>query len=128
MILVDELAHTNAPGMRHAKRWQDIEELLTAGIDVYATVNELQHVESLNDVVAGISGVTVRETFPDEVFDRADDVVLIDLTPDETPRAFTPGKSLHSPASCARIGAILPQGQFGRFAGNSTSAHGRSNP
>ncbi len=91
VILVDELAHTNAPGMRHAKRWQDVEELLTAGIDVFSTVN-VQHVESLNDVVAGISGVTVRETFPDEVFDRADDVVLIDLTPDELLERLRQGK------------------------------------
>jgi two-component system sensor histidine kinase KdpD len=91
VILVDELAHTNAPGMRHAKRWQDVEELLSAGIDVFSTVN-VQHVESLNDVIAGISGVTVRETFPDEVFDRADDVVLIDLTPDELLERLRQGK------------------------------------
>ncbi|MEO8166446.1 MAG: DUF4118 domain-containing protein, partial [Betaproteobacteria bacterium] len=91
VILVDELAHTNAPGMRHAKRWQDVEELLAAGIDVFSTVN-VQHVESLNDVVAEISGVTVRETFPDEVFDRADDVAIIDLTPDELLERLRQGK------------------------------------
>jgi len=82
IVLVDELAHTNAPGLRHAKRWQDVEELLAAGIDVYSTVN-VQHLESLNDVVAEISGVVVRETVPDEVLARADDVALIDLPPDE---------------------------------------------
>jgi two-component system sensor histidine kinase KdpD len=82
ILLVDELAHTNAPGLRHAKRWQDVDELLAAGIDVYSTVN-VQHLESLNDIVAEISGVVVRETIPDEVFDRADDVALIDLPPDE---------------------------------------------
>ncbi len=82
IVLVDELAHTNAPGLRHAKRWQDVEELLASGIDVYSTVN-VQHLESLNDIVAEISGVVVRETFPDEVFARADDVALIDLPPDE---------------------------------------------
>ena len=91
IILVDELAHTNAPGMRHAKRWQDVEELLAAGIDVYSTVN-VQHVESLNDVVAEISGVVVRETIPDEVFDRADDVALIDLPPDELLERLRQGK------------------------------------
>jgi two-component system sensor histidine kinase KdpD len=91
IILVDELAHTNAPGMRHAKRWQDVEELLAARIDVYATVN-VQHVESLNDIVAEISGVVVRETIPDEVFERADDVTLIDLPPDELLERLKQGK------------------------------------
>ncbi len=82
LILVDELAHTNVPGARHPKRWQDIEELLQAGVDVYTTVN-VQHIESLNDVVAQITGVQVRETIPDGVFDRADEVELIDLPPDD---------------------------------------------
>lgn len=77
-ILVDELAHTNAPGSRHAKRWQDVEELLQAGIDVDTTLN-VQHLESLNDVVAQITGVRVAETLPDEVFERADEVELVDL-------------------------------------------------
>lgn len=78
LVAVDELAHTNAPGSRHAKRWQDVEELLAAGFDVYTTVN-VQHLESLHDVVAAITGVRVRETVPDRVFDAADDVTLIDL-------------------------------------------------
>jgi len=82
LILVDELAHTNADGLRHAKRWQDVDELLAAGIDVYATLN-VQHVESLNDVVAQITGVIVSETLPDSVLDRADELELVDLTPVE---------------------------------------------
>jgi two-component system sensor histidine kinase KdpD len=82
LVLVDELAHTNAPESRHAKRWQDIEELRDAGIDVYTTMN-VQHLESLNDVVAQITHVVVKETVPDAVFERADDVRLIDLPIDE---------------------------------------------
>ncbi len=82
LILVDELAHTNAPDSRHAKRWQDVEELLDAGISVYTTVN-VQHLESLNDVVAQITGTVVRETFPDAILEAADDVELVDVSPDE---------------------------------------------
>src|SRR5262249_13193773 len=81
LILVDELAHTNAPGSRHTKRCQDVTELLDAGIDVYTTLN-VQHLESLNDVVAQITGVLVRETVPDSLLDQAADVELIDLPPD----------------------------------------------
>ena len=91
LILVDELAHTNAPGLRHAKRWQDVAELLDAGIDVYSTVN-VQHIESLNDVVAQISGVTVRETIPDRVLEMADEVVLVDLPPEELLQRLKQGK------------------------------------
>ena len=91
LILVDELAHTNAPGSRHAKRWQDVEELLGAGIDVYTTLN-VQHVDSLNDVVAQITGVTVRETVPDSVLDRADEIELIDLPPDDLLQRLREGK------------------------------------
>ncbi|KAB8146046.1 sensor histidine kinase KdpD [Chloroflexia bacterium SDU3-3] len=91
LILVDELAHTNAPGSRHAKRWQDVEELLDAGIDVYTTVN-VQHVESLNDVVAQITGVQVRETVPDVVIERADSIELIDTPPDEVLQRMREGK------------------------------------
>jgi two-component system sensor histidine kinase KdpD len=91
IILVDELAHTNAPGSRHAKRWQDVVELLDAGIDVYTTVN-VQHIESLNDVVARITGVVMRETVPDSVFERADEVELIDLPPDDLLQRFREGK------------------------------------
>ncbi|WUR13999.1 DUF4118 domain-containing protein [[Empedobacter] haloabium] len=82
LLLVDELAHSNAPGARHPKRWQDVEELLDAGIDVFTTVN-VQHLESLNDVVGGITGVRVAETLPDTMFDRADEVVLVDVPADE---------------------------------------------
>ena len=80
LVLVDELAHTNAPGSRHEKRYQDVEELLRAGIDVYTTVN-VQHIESLNDVVASITGVIVRERIPDHVFDKAAQVELVDIEP-----------------------------------------------
>ena len=82
LILIDELAHSNVPGSRHPKRWQDVEELLDAGIDVYTTVN-VQHLESLNDVVGGITGIRVAETLPDTVFDEADEVVLVDIPADE---------------------------------------------
>ncbi len=81
LVLVDELAHTNAPGSRHAKRWQDVEELLDAGLNVYTTLN-VQHLESLNDVVAQVTGVVVRETVPDRILEEANEVRLIDLPPD----------------------------------------------
>lgn len=77
LILVDELAHTNAQGSRHAKRWQDIEELLERGIDVWTTLN-VQHIESLNDIIAQVSGIIVRETVPDSIFESADEIELID--------------------------------------------------
>ena len=82
LILVDELAHTNAPGSRHDKRYQDVEELLHAGIDVYTTVN-VQHIESLNDMVASITGVVVSERIPDRIFDDADQVELVDIEPED---------------------------------------------
>ncbi|HEY7612954.1 MAG TPA: sensor histidine kinase KdpD [Gemmatimonadales bacterium] len=91
LLLVDELAHTNAAGSRHAKRWQDVEELLGAGIDVFSTVN-VQHLESLNDVVARITHVQVRETVPDAVFERADEIELIDLSPEELLQRLAEGK------------------------------------
>src|SRR6188472_2821847 len=91
LALVDELAHANAPGSRHPKRYLDIEELLHRGIDVYTTVN-VQHIESLNDVVAQITHVRVRETVPDSVFDRADAIELVDLTPDDLIERLKEGK------------------------------------
>jgi two-component system sensor histidine kinase KdpD len=91
LILVDELAHTNAPGSRHAKRWQDVLELLDAGINVYTAMN-VQHVESLNDVVARITGVVMRETVPDSIFDHTDEVELIDLPPDDLLQRLRDGK------------------------------------
>jgi two-component system sensor histidine kinase KdpD len=91
LTLVDELAHSNAPGCRHPKRWQDVEELLDAGIDVLTTVN-VQHLESLNDVVGGLTGIRVWETVTDRVFDQADEVVLVDLPPDELLQRLREGK------------------------------------
>jgi two-component system sensor histidine kinase KdpD len=91
IVLVDELAHTNAPGSRHPKRYLDVEELLSHGINVYSTVN-IQHIESLNDVVAQITHVRVRETVPDAIFDRADAVELVDLTPDDLIQRLKEGK------------------------------------
>lgn len=91
VILVDELAHTNAAGCRHPKRWQDVEELLDAGVDVYTTMN-VQHVESLNDVVAQITHVQVRETVPDSVLDGADAVELVDIAPEELLERLREGK------------------------------------
>jgi two-component system sensor histidine kinase KdpD len=91
LVLVDELAHTNAPGSRHPKRYLDVEEILDAGIDVYTTLN-VQHLESLNDVVAQITHVRVRETVPDSVLDKADDVELVDLTPEDLLQRLKEGK------------------------------------
>lgn len=91
VVLVDELAHSNVPGSRHPKRWQDIEELLSAGIDVWSTLN-VQHLESLNDLVSGIIGIRVRETVPDHVFDNAHEVVLVDLPPDDLMQRLKDGK------------------------------------
>ncbi len=91
LILVDELAHTNAPGCRHTKRYQDVQELLRAGINVYTTVN-VQHLESLNDVVASITGVTVAERIPDQVFDSADQVEVVDLEPADLLERLRAGK------------------------------------
>ncbi|MEZ4279024.1 MAG: sensor histidine kinase KdpD [Myxococcota bacterium] len=91
LLIVDELAHTNAPGSRHPKRWQDVLELLDAGIDVYTTVN-VQHVESLNDVVAQITGVPIRETIPDSLLERADEIELVDIAPEELLERLHEGK------------------------------------
>jgi len=91
LLLVDELAHTNAEGSRHAKRWQDVEELLAAGINVWTTLN-VQHIESLNDVIGQVTGITVRETVPDRVFDSADDLELVDVSPEELLARLQAGK------------------------------------
>jgi two-component system sensor histidine kinase KdpD len=112
LILVDELAHSNHPGARHPKRWQDIEELQAAGIDVFTTVN-VQHIESLNDVVAQITDVQVRETVPDQVFAAADDVELVDLTPDELlerlaeGKVYVPDKARQAATSFFRKGNLI---------------------
>ncbi len=91
LVLVDELAHTNAPGSRHEKRWQDVLELLDHNIDVYTTLN-VQHVESISDVVAQITGISVRETVPDSVLEEAEELVLVDLTPDDLLKRLREGK------------------------------------
>src|SRR5476651_863514 len=91
LLLVDEYAHTNIPGSRHPKRWQDIDEILAAGIDVWTTLN-VQHLESLNDVIQKITRIRVRETVPDRVFEKADEIVLDDLPPDELLKRLAEGK------------------------------------
>jgi len=103
LVLVDELAHTNGPGSRHPKRYQDVEEMLAAGIDVYSTLN-VQHIESLNDVVAKITHVRVRETVPDSILDRADDIELVDLTPDDLLQRLKEGK-VYMPETAERAQA-----------------------
>jgi two-component system sensor histidine kinase KdpD len=113
LILVDELAHSNVQGARHLKRWQDVYELLDAGIDVYTTVN-VQHLESLNDVVGQITGIRVWETVPDRVFDRADEVTLVDL----------PAEELLAAAGRARGAQLLSQGQSDRAARTGVAPHG----
>ncbi|OYU00223.1 MAG: two-component system sensor histidine kinase KdbD [Burkholderiales bacterium PBB1] len=100
LLLVDELAHSNVPGSRHPKRWQDVEELLAAGIDVYSTLN-VQHLESLNDVVGGITGIAVHETLPDTFFDSAAEVVLVDTPADELIERLAAGK-VYLPAQAER--------------------------
>lgn len=100
LVLVDELAHTNAEGSRHPKRWQDVEELLDAGIDVYSTMN-VQHVESLNDVIAKITGIVVRETVPDSVLERAHQLKLVDLPPEDLLERLREGK-VYVPAQAQR--------------------------
>ncbi len=100
LVLVDEFAHTNAPGSRHPKRYQDVEEILDAGIDVYTTLN-IQHLESLNDIVAQVTGVIVRETIPDRVIDEASEIEVIDLPPDELLVRLQEGK-VYVPEQAAR--------------------------
>jgi two-component system sensor histidine kinase KdpD len=112
LLLVDELAHTNVPGARHAKRWQDVEELLAAGIDVWSTLN-VQHLESLNDVVAQITGVAVRETVPDSMMERADEVELVDLSPDvlqqrlREGKVYVPDQAAHALERFFRLGNLI---------------------
>jgi two-component system sensor histidine kinase KdpD len=91
VVLIDELAHTNAPGSRHLKRFQDVMDILDNGIDVYTTLN-VQHIESRSDTVAQITGISVRETIPDDIFEKADEIELVDITPDELLARFADGK------------------------------------
>jgi two-component system sensor histidine kinase KdpD len=95
IVLVDELAHSNAPGSRHLKRFQDVLEILDNGINVYTTVN-VQHLESRSDTVSQITGITIRESLPDEIFETADEVELVDITPDELLERLADGK-VYSP-------------------------------
>jgi two-component system, OmpR family, sensor histidine kinase KdpD len=111
IILVDELAHTNAPGSRHKKRWQDIYELLGAGISIYTTMN-VQHLESLNDVISQITGVNVRETVPDFLLDRADEIELIDLPPDDLLQRMKEGKVYMAEQAAAAIENFFRKGNL----------------
>ena len=112
VILVDELAHSNAPGSRHLKRWQDVAELLDAGIDVYSTLN-VQHLESLNDVVGGVTGVRVQETVPDRVFDHSEEVLLVDLPADDLlarlkrGQVYLPEQARHAAENFFRKGNLV---------------------
>ncbi|MFZ3183946.1 MAG: histidine kinase, partial [Pseudomonas sp.] len=108
LLLVDELAHSNVPGSRHSKRWQDVRELLEAGIDIYTTVN-VQHLESLNDQVRDITGVQVRETVPDWVLQEADEILLIDLPPRELLERLRDGKVYVPEQARAAIDAFFSQ-------------------
>ncbi|HEY9756955.1 MAG TPA: sensor histidine kinase KdpD [Oculatellaceae cyanobacterium] len=111
VMVIDELAHTNAPGSRHEKRWQDVEEILAAGISVYTAMN-VQHLESANDVVAQITGVAVRETVPDSVFDKAYEVILVDLTPDELIQRLEEGKVYMPEQSRAALANFFRKGNL----------------
>ncbi len=111
LVLVDELAHTNAPGSRHPKRYLDVEEILAAGIDVYSTLN-IQHVESLNDVVAQITRIRVRETVPDSVIDQASEIELIDLTPDDLMQRLREGKVYVPKTATRALGHYFSQGNL----------------
>ena len=122
LVLVDELAHTNAPGSRHPKRYLDVEEILAAGIDVYTTLN-IQHVESLNDVVARITRIRVRETVPDGVLDAADDIEVIDISPDDLIQRLKEGQGLRPEDGAAGAGALLRAGEPDRAARTGAAAH-----
>lgn len=106
LALIDELAHTNAPGLEHAKRYEDVAGVLAAGIDVYSTVN-VQHLESLNDQVAELTGVRVRETLPDSVLSDADEIVLVDLTPPDLIERLRAGKVYPAPRVAAALNGFF---------------------
>jgi two-component system sensor histidine kinase KdpD len=112
LLLVDELAHTNAPGLRHGKRWQDVQEILAAGINVWTTVN-VQHLESLNDPVARITGVRVAETIPDTVLDMADEIELIDLPPAELRTRLTEGRIYRPDVANRALSGFFREGNLG---------------
>ena len=117
LVLVDELAHTNAPGSRHAKRYQDVLEILDNGINVYTTVN-VQHLESRSDTVAQITGIIVRETLPDEIFENADEIEVIDLTPDELLQRLSEGKVYAPERSKEAIESFFRKGNITALTGN----------
>ena len=123
LALIDELAHTNAPAMRNEKRYQDIDEVLDAGIDVISTVN-VQHLESLNDAIFELTETRVRETFPDRILDEADEVVLVDLTPEALQRSDARRKGLRARAGEGGARQLLPRRQALR-APRAGSARGR---
>lgn len=110
-VLVDELAHTNAPGSRHTKRYQDVQEILEAGINVYTTLN-VQHLESRTDTVAQITGVIIRETLPDSIFENSDEVELVDLTPDELLQRLADGKVYSSERSMEAVNNFFRKGNI----------------
>ncbi len=112
LLLVDELAHTNAPGLRHAKRWQDVEELLGAGINIWTTVN-VQHLENLNDQVARITGIRVSETVPDSVLDMADEIELIDLPPAELRARLAEGRIYRPDVADRALKEFFREGNLG---------------
>jgi two-component system, OmpR family, sensor histidine kinase KdpD len=112
LVLVDELAHTNAPDGRHPKRYMDVEELPAAGIDVYTTLS-IQRVESLNDIVTGITKVRVRETVPDSIIDRAQDVELSDLTPEDLIARLNDGKVSAGPSGACHPELLLSRESYG---------------
>jgi two-component system, OmpR family, sensor histidine kinase KdpD len=111
IVLIDELAHTNAPGSRHLKRYQDVMDILDNGIDVYTTLN-VQHLESRSDTVAQITGIVVRETIPDEIFEKADEVELVDITPDELLQRFSDGKVYTSEQSREAVQNFFRKGNI----------------
>jgi len=112
LLLIDELAHTNAPGLRHAKRWQDVREIIDAGIDVWTTLN-IQHLESLNDPVARITGMRVAETIPDTVLDLADEIELVDLPPAELRTRLQEGKIYRQDVASRALGQFFREGNLG---------------
>ena len=111
LALIDELAHTNPDGSRHEKRWQDVEEVLAAGIDVYTTLN-IQHIETLNETVARITGVRVRETVPDGALEMADEIELIDLPPDELVDRLKQGKVYPADQAARALGSFFVKGNL----------------
>ena len=124
LCLVDELAHSNPPGVEHGKRYEDIADLLEAGIDVYTTVN-VQHLESLNDQVAELTGVRVRETFPDRLLAEADEVVLVDITPEALITRLREGSVYAAGTRADGAGQLLPHREPAGAARGGAAAGGR---